>query len=379
MVVLLSLFLCSGLAKRDRTRSNGLPVKKVTYPSVIARGYSCIVTRGRIRSKEAQQSHQQDLYVLLFERSLQQQLEALGVKSLNQRMADRLPSIPSLSLVPRFSSFGADNCGLHDNDNEYQERLQLCEPENLATLARVCEGCKKHQPVLEMHRLPCGHALCLSCLCVIARHVPKYVAEHERQILYLIGLATFLEQEAGRVAPPYFFGNGQGPDPAAGLLTEANMHRTLATTLAGMTCCGTDMGLINHISCLQPDAARGIYVASFLLHTPSARRLRCGWADCGQFVPPLAIFGTAYGVRWRCVSCGGVSLWSGRQEKVSGAAELMPAWDPDDEASVVGLPDWHDEESVKTDIGDESVETGLDDIVYAKREPDADAQERLKN
>lgn len=203
------------------------------------------------------------------------------------------------SKFPDFSVCDPDKCGNHT--------IPGVNPE-----ARVdCHKCKATSASRKMHALPCGHHLCRDDLEEMAAEAvtriqdvpigsPLWAARHQYKKI---------EDEMVRMVL-------DGADEGARGLQRRRVDAQVAVLcgLVGLACCGQPaMVLRNHMACLEPAVARGLWtLGPFLTGDPAARSRRCGWPDCGRYLPPAYTWldrgvDDAYAQRWHCVVCEGNS------------------------------------------------------------------------
>lgn len=222
-----------------------------------------------------------------------------------------LPPISSLPTIPDFPSFGPHNCHDHRYPPHTLDPFLLRANAPFTAHTSGCKECGHAYSVLQMHRLPCGHALCRSCLSCSAENI-SFLLEVNAP-----GIEAHLKEAYGLVATaddPFSAGLELCSPAAfepADLLAEASCARAFAAALAGLTCCGVDMGLEAYIACLAPWAASAVWLAGQFVRTAPGNRKFCGWLDCGVFVPNQCAVFTWQGWWWRCVVCRGWSMKTG--------------------------------------------------------------------
>ncbi|KAJ0123858.1 hypothetical protein J7T55_012329 [Diaporthe amygdali] len=208
------------------------------------------------------------------------------------------PPAALLRALPDFSACKPDECG------GYYDHSDLDDQQNSSLVD--CRKCGNLEPQASMHRLPCGHQLCNTCLSITAINATAQAHCTEPCVAWRIGEVA---GELGRLRRDLV------PRDMTRLrvFQEARMgrYRRELLELLGLSCCGLDMKLLERfMPCLDEWVARSLWAATWELFRGAGQEgtMRCGWHDCGAAVPIWCTFEMEHERRWHCPACGGNSM-----------------------------------------------------------------------
>lgn len=166
-----------------------------------------------------------------------------------------------------------------------------------------CRNCNSNTELGISHKLPCGHSLCLDCL--------QATAVNAHQCLYdkptRDGILLLLSILHRRLRAMPSLQNEEARDSTRNGLEDLKIR---IQRRLGLTCCNQLMDLSKHIPCLGEEQARRLLIVQWFVNVaPELSDYRCGWPDCGEFIPAFSYWVNKDGhERWRCIVCGGNSM-----------------------------------------------------------------------
>ncbi|KAL2172962.1 uncharacterized protein P884DRAFT_321074 [Thermothelomyces heterothallicus CBS 202.75] len=238
---------------------------------------------------------------------------------LGAEMDDDLPLPPPdhvAATIPPFYLYGERECGDHRHDtsnstsNSNSNSNSNSDNHEAVAWQRACTNCHARATLNQLHDLPCGDLICRECLLVKVLSVKLHIEANHRKIREARTKMRAIDLCFARRPGP---GGAMTPARKRMLCLRHSRLRASVLCLAGLACCGRDMGLHRFLPCLGPDRARELWLAlKWVTSMPSEQRA-CGWPDCGAYVPSCCSYYSALpggdrARRWHCVTCQGNSM-----------------------------------------------------------------------
>ncbi|KAL2158697.1 hypothetical protein VTH06DRAFT_4179 [Thermothelomyces fergusii] len=237
-----------------------------------------------------------------------------------------LPPPPHVAAtIPRFHLYGERECGDHRHDGGHNNGRNNANNSDNGEASRSwpwrtpCTNCHVRATLNQLHDLPCGDLICRECLLVKVHAVRVYIGANHAKIREARKEMRAIDLSFGRRSAPGDGGPAATATATATAMTPTRRRllrqrhdrlRASVLRMAGLACCGVDMGLHRFLPCLSPDRARELWLAlKWVASAPSAQRA-CGWPNCGAFVPDSCSYALPgdWARRWYCVTCHGNSM-----------------------------------------------------------------------